>query len=410
MENCKFPNQSADCVGLEENKGGSLVVDSCKIHGFQIATGGEKRLFPRFQNSTFVNFYAVLGESYTRIKNCDFDLSHLLFQGIHDKSKVIIDSCRFTNKEITTPKIDYTPFQLEVGEIIFQNNIFSDREQAICRISAGAKNTTFFQNKFDLNIKLSFPMEGDADEPCISLVKNSFVKKLLIDMGGIARSSNITPEALNFLHFGILTNQGYYDATNPDQLKKSNIFRQLQKTNKLIFDHFKETGDLESANKMYVRIMETEGRKIEFEFQQNPSFQTYFRHWLNKLLRFYTNYGTDPARAILISVYVILLFAVFYFFFPSDWDITSKSRLIQNFREFIGKNDKGYIRPFFTLAAGLFISLINATTLSVNAFTTLGFGNIPTHGFARYVCVLQGFIGWFLLSIFTVALFNQAQF
>jgi len=101
---------------------------------------------------------------------------------------------------------------------------------------------------------------------------------------------------------------------------------------------------------------------------------------------------------------------VFYFFFPSDWDVTSKSLLIQKFRDFIEKNEKGYIKPFFQLAIGFLVSLINAVTLSLNAFTTLGFGNIPTHGLARYVCVLQGFIGWFLLSIFTVALINQAQF
>jgi hypothetical protein len=53
---------------------------------------------------------------------------------------------------------------------------------------------------------------------------------------------------------------------------------------------------------------------------------------------------------------------------------------------------------------------INAATLSLNAFTTLGFGNIPTHGMAKYVCVIQGFIRWFLLSIFTVALINQTKF
>ena len=53
------------------------------------------------------------------------------------------------------------------------------------------------------------------------------------------------------------------------------------------------------------------------------------------------------------------------------------------------------------------ISLINAITLSLNSFTTLGFGTIPTKGVARYLCIIEGFLGWFLLSIFTVALINQ---
>ncbi|MCZ6899995.1 MAG: ion channel, partial [Bacteroidetes bacterium] len=55
----------------------------------------------------------------------------------------------------------------------------------------------------------------------------------------------------------------------------------------------------------------------------------------------------------------------------------------------------------------LLIKVLNALTLSVNAFTTLGFGDIPTQGLARYVAIIQGFIGWFLLSIFSVALINQ---
>ena len=55
----------------------------------------------------------------------------------------------------------------------------------------------------------------------------------------------------------------------------------------------------------------------------------------------------------------------------------------------------------------LLLSLLNALTLSLNAFVTLGFGTIPTTGVPRYLCIVQGFLGWFLLSIFTVALINQ---
>jgi hypothetical protein len=56
---------------------------------------------------------------------------------------------------------------------------------------------------------------------------------------------------------------------------------------------------------------------------------------------------------------------------------------------------------------GLITSFFNAITLSVNSFVTLGFGTIPTRGLAKYICIFQGFLGWFLLSIFIVALINQ---
>jgi hypothetical protein len=145
-------------------------------------------------------------------------------------------------------------------------------------------------------------------------------------------------------------------------------------------------------------------------YLNEKSFQNFFRWKLQSLLKFYTNHGTDPDLAILISFYMLLGFAVFYFFFPSEWDQTSKKKLLSDFRDFIQKNDKGYIKPFLRVLSGLFLSFLNALTLSLNAFVTLGFGNIPTRGAARYVCVTEGFLGWFLLSIFTVALINQVLF
>ena len=54
-----------------------------------------------------------------------------------------------------------------------------------------------------------------------------------------------------------------------------------------------------------------------------------------------------------------------------------------------------------------FIRALNATTLSVNAFSTLGFGAIPVKGASRYITILEGFLGWFLLSIFSVSLISQ---
>ena len=55
----------------------------------------------------------------------------------------------------------------------------------------------------------------------------------------------------------------------------------------------------------------------------------------------------------------------------------------------------------------LFLKALNALTLSLNAFTTLGFGNIPTKGFSRYIVIVQGFIGWVLMTIFSVTLITQ---
>ena len=70
----------------------------------------------------------------------------------------------------------------------------------------------------------------------------------------------------------------------------------------------------------------------------------------------------------------------------------------------------GLIVFILMLAYFVYLALIkalNATTLSVNAFSTLGFGSIPVKGVSRYITILEGFIGWFLLSIFSVSLISQ---
>lgn len=55
----------------------------------------------------------------------------------------------------------------------------------------------------------------------------------------------------------------------------------------------------------------------------------------------------------------------------------------------------------------LLIKFFNALTLSINTFTTLGFGEIPIKGIPRYLAIIQGSIGWFMLTIFSVSLISQ---
>jgi hypothetical protein len=59
------------------------------------------------------------------------------------------------------------------------------------------------------------------------------------------------------------------------------------------------------------------------------------------------------------------------------------------------------------LASGLFMRALNALILSINVFVTLGYGEIPARGVAKYLAVVEGLVGWFLLSIFSVSLIGQ---
>ncbi|MDX2061691.1 MAG: hypothetical protein SFY70_01375 [Bacteroidia bacterium] len=62
---------------------------------------------------------------------------------------------------------------------------------------------------------------------------------------------------------------------------------------------------------------------------------------------------------------------------------------------------------FLFLFWGLCMRLINALALSLNAFVTLGYGEIQARGVSRYLAVVEGVCGWLLLSIFSVSLISQ---
>jgi hypothetical protein len=56
---------------------------------------------------------------------------------------------------------------------------------------------------------------------------------------------------------------------------------------------------------------------------------------------------------------------------------------------------------------GLVMRILNAFALSLNAFVTLGYGEIEAKGISRYLAVLEGAFGWFFLGIFSVSLISQ---
>ncbi|OFY49712.1 MAG: hypothetical protein A2W85_07570 [Bacteroidetes bacterium GWF2_41_31] len=55
----------------------------------------------------------------------------------------------------------------------------------------------------------------------------------------------------------------------------------------------------------------------------------------------------------------------------------------------------------------LIVKFINGFILSLNSFVLIGFGVMPEKGVAMYITILEGIIGWFLLTIFTITLFSQ---
>ena len=236
--------------------------------------------------------------------------------------------------------------------------------------------------------------------------------------------------------------------------------------------------DLETTQKMY-------------NYYKNPKTESWFNWKGSIFLKWYSDYGMNPFKALTYCFWAMLYFAMFYFIFYNDWDKIDRGFLINRFnsvmdyfttekriedfyssthdkemttftefKETLDKN-KVYMpgmlaslaKPIYQISllryrllnfsykkvefmAGrkwvdlekkdrywigaltffltltyiiylIFIRALNSIVLSINAFSTLGFGTIPVRGFTKYVAIIEGFIGWFMLSVFIVSLLSQ---
>ena len=253
---------------------------------------------------------------------------------------------------------------------------------------------------------------------------------------------------------------------------------------------YRERYDTDLYNLVFTEIKDLETERLEYLHNVAPTFKTFFTWKINHFLKIFSAYGTEPARAIIFSLYVILAFALIYLLFPNSWDAHGKNRIVDRYRFFfkylqrnagmhevyleekqqdllayeefksiITHSEKSVPRFFSATALPLYrwavsgtrlsarllskidvlkgtwedlppaqkawksfllvgaflvaliydlmIKVLNALMLSINTFTTLGFGEIPIKGLPRYLAIIQGFIGWFMLTIFSVSLISQ---
>jgi len=281
-----------------------------------------------------------------------------------------------------------------------------------------------------------------------------------------------------------------YTAASDSQLADFYNFNELLSIYNNLYTIYKTRGERESANGCYIEMKDIETRRLKHLHQNNPNVTNFFKLRLNQFLKYFCEYGTSPVRSLIISMYVILIFACFYFFFYSEWDRINRSFLIakskklltyfqseQKMEDFYSDEHKEELEsyqsfkkqihesagkvPFFMkflmkplyrlslirhkviswlyrrteilsgkwedLKGGrkmfvgsivgvsltvylvylVLIRSLNSLFLSINTFSTLGFGDIPVKGISRYVAILEGFLGWFLLSIFSVSLISQ---
>lgn len=375
-----------------------------------------------FQNATLRESW-IWGSAFTRIL-----IENSKYKNLHisaDNTQTILFKIELVGGiDISSNQIhiDESIFRLQ-GESLIENNgkgdspwtnvqssHFKQLDSGFIQFEQSNGYIQLNQSIFDGDVDFY----GDGDKVTWNLIDNSFKKKVgfrsLAEIGPASYISfkEIFNDKLLGWHIEKNGETIFFDGSGK-QIADERYYTNLLRLHKRLHNFYLEGGDIRTSNIVYTRIKDLETQRLIYEYNNSPSFDRWVRIALNKLLKFYTRYSTDPARAIVISIWVVFIFGIFYFFFPSSWDVSSKSKLLSDFKN-LKSLDTGRYKKVISISISLTIALINAFTLSLNSFVTLGFGEIPTKGIARYMTIGEGFLGWFLLTLFSVALIGQSNF
>ncbi len=373
--------------------------------------------FMRFEGCKFLNGfmyqYNTLSEDIT-FEHCKFSINVL----VKDSKKYSVFN-RYDIENHLFELLNKTePFDLNFRHCTFSVPPTSQHlpKYHVNITQSNFKNLRFDSTQIHTNINLS-----------ATTIENEFqFEDGLLDGKIIIDAFSINPQNAR-LQWSILEGHkiSVFDAKHQLLNGKSTI-RTEKLYNRLIgcystfYQVFKSQGNRFYANRAYVEWKNVETNYLRYSFEQETNAQIYFILLMNIFLRDFCSYGTDPLQSIYLSVVVILLFASFYFLFPPpmsphrlrrkdlimNWLQLSKEKIIlqqhPKLALLVYSTAKGLAYIFFLL-----LRILDALALSLNVFSTLGFGELPINGAVRYLTILEGFVGWFLLSIFSVCLISQ---
>lgn len=491
-----------------ENLGADMlftVNKSVRVTGFWVRTdrvmrGGDGHWFTNIQ---FDSTVVLSGNIVNRIGfvNCHFK-DNLIFRAVSGGQPLWLHDCTF-DKDLRLVNLDIswiTMGRLHIKEGLHMSN-WEESHSVI--IEGSIINTVFMEGKYtNVSMKNSqFDRGIQLASAALSqlVMQNSSVTALDIQGTVLPPKNTYIPfdSIMNKLctNLGLVIwrrdqNQIPYRGNTKEEMADRHQLDQLIASYYVLLDVYRARGDMNSYNACYIEMRDKMTARSRLLYEQNPNFNRYFDYQINKFTRAFSDYGTRPAKAIVIFLQVVLAFSIFYFFFPSDWNTTNSRSLMkrlsylgsyfiskeglselyeketkneykdyEEFKTFMQSSEKELpvyfkwlSKPLYKASVSRFnvsrsilrrtdilngkwnelpkvrkaltsfvigtylllyliyiliVRCLNAITLSLNAFSTLGFGEIPTRGLARYVTIIQGFLGWFLLSIFLVSLIGQ---
>lgn len=170
------------------------------------------------------------------------------------------------------------------------------------------------------------------------------------------------------------------------EVKDAQAFSFLVSSYKFLLENYESSGDKESNREVFLKLKKLYLAKDRQLLGENPSVSRFLDFQINRLSGLISNYGTSPGKVIWSSFLSILFFTVIYAILGRATQSDSQSARL-----------KTIIARFST---ALMMSVMAQITLRSNKGASIGL---------KWLCIVQGLIGWTLFSFFITALLYQSS-
>lgn len=368
-----------------------------------------------FMNSKFddgkVNFAHVeFGEGKKDFHYAEFGKGDVLFERTNfGKGQVDFSTVDFNEGKVNFKRaifddglVNFEASILKQGNMIFEFNMFnrgvlnfSETDYSTANIhfndiDLGQNTINFSEGKFG-EIKLTgCQLNNNINLKAQYIGKLDLSHSIIRDVVDIEPSEkDIVIKEVNFSGLRLLgTIYIDWKRLNLKELiyKQDNTFLEKADQFRMLKENFNSIGRYNDEDDAYVEFKRTEAKSNYYKsIQKNPRLKVFIllKYWFEKILFDKTGlYATSPARVIFGMLFVYVLFSLLYYVLH----FFSDSALISG----VGNPDNlGFLASSFYHSAVTFL--------------TIGYGDIYPTGILRIISGIEGFVGVFFMSYFTVA-------
>ncbi len=299
-----------------------------------------------FENNTFhenLQFEGKDSPSFIQFSNCRFNKQLLVetMSGAFEMDKCIFDA-------------DTLIFEGAIEE----NTLFQLSFNGQKAVKINISNSTFLNNGLKNVYSVDF---GGVVVDKITLLNNQMValnftdiqveKAILIDSLAVSDYIgvqnfdfpetntnipwyNLGGEKLAIFQFSEFGQIIPYQAKTKEQLLNTLLYNDLISAYNKLNAIYRSRGDIFSANKSYVEMKTIETRRQKYLLEEKWNKNVYINYKLNEFLSSFSDFATNPGKALIWSIVVLLMFTVLYMLTYSEGDGMNYNYFIDQYSRF----------------------------------------------------------------------------